>query len=188
MQSAGKNDLGIHSFVWTAAWTRDASERAITASSECGYGLIEVSTLDLDSVDVEFTRRTLEKHGLRATFSAGLDAEHDVSSVDPERRRRGEEWLNRQLAITRDIGGTHMCGILYSAFHKYAVPPTSDGIAHSVDVIRRVGENAARSNIVLGLEAVNRYETNVINTAAQGVAFAAAWVSITCVSTSTATT
>jgi len=169
--TTGSATLGIHSFVWTPSWSTDACERAVARSAECGFGLVEVSTLDLDEIDVAHTRRTLDRHRMRSAFSAGLDAEHDVSSLDPERRRRGEQRLERQLAIARDIGAHYMCGILYSAFQKYDRSPTVDGIAHSVEIIRRLGERAAASGITLGLEVVNRYETNVLNTAAQGVAF-----------------
>jgi sugar phosphate isomerase/epimerase len=46
-----------------------------------------------------------------------------------------------------------------------------EGIAGSVDVVRRVGEKAAASGITLGMEVVNRYESNVLNTAAQALEF-----------------
>jgi D-psicose/D-tagatose/L-ribulose 3-epimerase len=75
------------------------------------------------------------------------------------------------VALARDIGATHVCGILYSAFQKYSVPPTPEGIKGSVDVVRRVGEKAKESGITLGMEVVNRYESNVLNTAAQAVEF-----------------
>ena len=39
-------------------------------------------------------------------------------------------------------------------------------------MLRRVGEKAAQHGITIGLEVVNRYESNVLNTAAQAVAFA----------------
>jgi D-psicose/D-tagatose/L-ribulose 3-epimerase len=42
-------------------------------------------------------------------------------------------------------------------------------VKRSVEVLRRVAEVAAKSNIVLGLEVVNRYESNVLNTASQAV-------------------
>ena len=76
------------------------------------------------------------------------------------------------LSVARDIGATHVCGILYSAFQKYLDPPTDAGIADSVDVLRRIGDEAAQHGITIGLEVVNRYETNVLNTAAQAVDFA----------------
>ena len=90
--------------------------------------------------------------------------------------------------MARDIGATHVCGILHSAFQKYAVPTTSEGVKQAVGVLQRVAETAAKSNITLGLEVVNRYETNVLNTASQGVEMCRRVGAPTSRSTSTSTT
>ena len=163
------NKLGVHAFVWERGWSRDEAARAIARTAAVGYDLIEVSTLEPRSVDVDFTRRELEKAGLGATYSLGLDAESDISADDREKERRGQAKLEDAVAMARDIGATHIAGILYSAFQKYAVPTTAEGVKRSVEVLQRVAATAAKSGIVLGLEVVNRYETNVLNTASQGV-------------------
>ena len=165
------NKLGVHAFVWTADWTNENAARAIALTAETGFDLIELSSMDLRRIDTAFTRRELEKAGLGATMSFGLDGSEDVSSDDPERVRAGERQLLDGVSIARDLGATHVCGILYSAFQKYARPSTPDGMSRSVEVMRRVAEKAAASGIVLGMEVVNRYETNMLNTAAQGVEY-----------------
>ena len=70
-------------------------------------------------------------------MSLGLDAASDISSGDPDKIKRGEALLLDALRVARDIGATHVCGILYSAFQKYFVPPTEKGIQGSIDAIRR---------------------------------------------------
>ncbi len=163
------NKLGVHAFVWAKGWSHDECARAVGTSAELGYDIIELAALDPSGVDAAFTRRELEKNHLGATMSLGLPNECDISSGDPEKIRRGEARLHEALALGREVGVTHICGILYSAFQKYAVPPTPDGVKGSVEVLQRVAEKARASNITLGLEVVNRYETNMLNTAAQGV-------------------
>ena len=163
------NKLGVHAFVWERGWSRDEAARAIARTAQVGFDLIEVSTLEPRSVDVDFTRRELEKAGLGATYSLGLDAESDISADEREKERRGQAKLEDAIAMARDIGATHIAGILYSAFQKYAVPTTAEGVKRSVEVLQRVAATASKSGIVLGLEVVNRYETNVLNTASQGV-------------------
>ncbi len=166
-----QNKLGLHGFVWEAGWNPEQCARAIANTAALGFDLIEACALDPDEINVDVTRRELEKNGIGLTFSLGLDADTDISSGDDDKTRRGEQRLGQVISIARDLGATHICGILYSAFQKYSVPAIPSGVARSVEVIRRVGEKAAASNIVLGMEVVNRYETNVINTAAQGVEF-----------------
>ncbi|RYB04100.1 sugar phosphate isomerase/epimerase family protein [Lichenibacterium ramalinae] len=163
------NKLGVHAFVWEKGWSREEAARAIGKTAELGFDLIEISIMDPAAVDTAHTRAELDKAGIGATFSFGLDAAADISSTDPDKIRAGEATLGRAVAMARDIGATHVAGILFSAFQKYAVPTTSDGVKNAVGVLQRVAETAARSGITLGLEVVNRYETNVLNTASQGV-------------------
>jgi D-psicose/D-tagatose/L-ribulose 3-epimerase len=163
------NKLGVQSLVWASGWSHEDCEHAISKTAEVGFDLIEIPMLDPTSIDVEFTRRQLDSHGLGATAAFGLGADADISSVDPERSKRGEEGLLQAIAVGRDLGVTHICGILHSAFQKYMEPPTSEGIERSAEILAKVAEKAAASGITLGLEVVNRYESNVLNTASQGV-------------------
>lgn len=163
------NKLGVHAFVWAKGWNHEECERAVARTAEVGFDLIELSVMDPKIVDVDHTRRQLDQAKLGATMSFGLDASTDISSNDPEKTKRGQERLIEYIHLCRDLGATHLCGILHSAFQKYAEPTTKEGVARSVEVLHHVGEIAAKSNITLGLEVVNRYESNVLNTAAQAV-------------------
>ena len=163
------NKLGVHALVWEAGWSHEECARAIARSAEVGYDFIEAPALDPSSIDVDFTRRELEKNGIGINFSLGLDADTDISSGDPAKAARGKARLEAALGVARDLGATHVCGILHSAFQKNSVPTTPAGVAMAVDILAQVAETAARSDITLGLEVVNRYESNVLNTASQGV-------------------
>ncbi|CAN5131498.1 sugar phosphate isomerase/epimerase [soil metagenome] len=166
------NKLGVHALVWVGGWSHEECERAIAQSADIGFDLIEIAALDPSSIDTAFTSKMLAKYKIGTTISLGLDESTDISSEDRDKQARGEARLLQVLDLARDIGATHVCGILYSAFQKYFEPATEAGISASVDVLRRIGEKAARDNITIGLEVVNRYESNVLNTAAQARAFA----------------
>lgn len=165
------NKLGVHALVWVGGWSHAEATRAIEQTAALGYDLIEIPALDPTTIDTAFTRKVVEANKLGITVSLGLDGGADISSEDPDKVTRGEKLLNDALAVTRDVGGTHMCGILYSGFQKYAVPATPRGLENSVAALRRICERAAASGITIGLEVVNRYESNVLNTAAQAVDF-----------------
>ena len=163
------NKLGVHAFVWAKGWSKDECARAVANTAEVGFDLIELAALDPKSIDVDFTRRELEKAGIGCTASLGLEAHEDISSNDRENERRGQAKLEQAIAMARDVGATHVCGILESAFQKYTVPTSPDGVKRSAEVLQRVAAVADKSGIVLGLEVVNRYESNVLNTASQAV-------------------
>ena len=108
------------------------------------WRLSEAPALDPGSIDVAHTQKELERSGIGITFSLGLDADTDISSGDPEKARRGKARLEEAIAVARDLNATHVCGILHSAFQKYAVPTTSDGVKSAVEVLQQVAETAAR--------------------------------------------
>jgi D-psicose/D-tagatose/L-ribulose 3-epimerase len=163
------NKLGVHSFVWEHGWSKEQATRAINKSAEAGFDFIEAPSLDPSSIDPAITTKLLEEAGIGIAFSMGLDFEADISSGDPEKEKRGKALLLDAVSVCRDCGGHSIAGILYSGFGKYYEQPTAHGIRRSADILREVAEEAAKSDIDLCLEVVNRYETNICNTAAQGV-------------------
>ena len=106
------NKLGVHALVWEKGWSHEECARAIANTAQVGFDLIEVPALDPASIDTAFTAKELQKAGIGATSSLGLDADTDISSNDRDKEKRGEARLLQAVAVIRDIGATHMCGIL----------------------------------------------------------------------------
>jgi D-psicose/D-tagatose/L-ribulose 3-epimerase len=162
--------LGVHALVWVGSWSESDCTTAIRSSAELGYDFIEIPLLNPYGFPVPFTRARLEEHKLGATASLGLSAATDISSEDTETVRRGEDLLNTAVSVVRDLGATHFCGVIHSALQKYMQPRTERGVANVIEVLRRVAEKAQSSSITVGIEVVNRYETNIVNTGAEVVA------------------
>ena len=165
------NRLGIHALVWVGGWSPDQARTAISSSKEAGYDLIELAALDPWSFDTAMTARLLAEHELSAAVSLGLGDETDVSSEDPDVVAAGRRLLGQALALVRDVGGDYLGGVVYSRLGRYLRPVTERGRAHSVETIAWLADEAAASGITIGLEFCNRYETNVLNTTAQTLAF-----------------
>lgn len=163
--------LGIHSFVWSAGSSRAELETALAKTRDSGFKLIEFSYLDPAQVDVPWLAKRIEDHGLDVAISMGLPAEGDVSSSDPAVVRRGGEILAGAIALTRDLGGTKLAGILSSSHGKQVVAPTRDAWNTSVEAVAKAADIARGAGVTLNLEIVNRFESNLLNTAAQGIAF-----------------
>ncbi len=168
------NKLGIHALVWTGGWSEAESERAIAATAELGFDLIEIPLLDPAKVDPPRTRRQLEAHGIAAATSLGLNFAADISSADAEVAARGEALLNDALTVTGEVGADYMGGVIYSALGKYPGPATEEGRRHCVEALARLATRAREMGVTLGLEPVNRYESNLINTGEQALEMIAA--------------
>ena len=162
--------IGIHGFVWTGSSDQSALLSAMEKTAQAGYDLIEFPRLDPGRFDVPALARRLEELGLKVAVSMGLPFSGDISSTDTEAVARGEALLLDAVSTTRDLGATKLGGIIFSAHGKYNAPPTAEGRANSAKTLRRVAEKAAAQNVTLNLEIVNRFETNLLNTTAQGLA------------------
>ena len=163
--------IGIHSMVWVGDWSEQAAREAISKSAAAGYDLIELSAIAPETFDVGLTSKLLGEYGLACSASLGLGPSTDISSENPEAVRAGRERLHLALNLVRDCGGSMLCGVIYGALTKYPAPRTERGMENSRTVLAELADKAAESGITLGLEFCNRYETNLINTTAETLAF-----------------
>jgi len=168
------NRLGIHSFVWTGGATQEGLEEAMENSAACGFRLIELAYLRPEKFDLDRLARRAESLDLDIAVTMGLPVSADVSSEEASVVKAGEELLASAVAAVRDIGGSKLGGILYSAHTKYGRLPSDRGRKNSIAAIARAAEVARAAGVDLVLEVVNRFESNLLNTTAQGLEFIAA--------------
>lgn len=163
------NPLGIHALVWAADLQADSVRRMLVHTRQAGYDLIELSLHELVGLDLGLTREMLEESHLQVGCSRGLRLDADVSSEDPACVERGIALLREGIDTTAALGGHYFGGILYSAMAKYPGPLSPRGRRNAEDAVLRMAEYAARKEVTIGLEVVNRYETNQLNTARQAL-------------------
>ncbi|MGH3414424.1 MAG: sugar phosphate isomerase/epimerase family protein [Marmoricola sp.] len=166
-----RNRLGIHSLVWVGGWSPEEARHAIASSREAGFDLIELSALDPAAMDAAMTARLLQEHGVRAAVSLGLDDATDVSSDDDDIVAAGRRRLRQALALTRDVGGDYLGGVVYGKLGRYTMPVGRRGRANAVESIALLADEARDAGVTIGLEFCNRYETNVLNTTDQTLQF-----------------
>ena len=165
------NKFGVHALVWAGSWGAQECEYAISSTKEAGYDLIELPVFSPDQMDLPAIQRGLAEHELEVTCSLGLGFHNDINSEDPETVALGEQTLSDALSFARDVGSTYLGGVIFSALSPYLVMPTPKARENSQAVITRLAEKAKASGITIGLEFVNRYESNLLNTSAQTVEY-----------------
>ena len=165
------NTIGIHGMVWVGGFSKPEAELAITNSAATGYSLIELPPVDPRTIDVGYIRGLLADNGLAVSATLGLDEPTDVSSTDPAIVHAGRERLLGALNMVSALGGSFLGGVIYSKLGRYTAPVSDAGRANSVESITILADEAAKSGVTIGLEVVNRYETNVMNTVQEGLAF-----------------
>jgi D-psicose/D-tagatose/L-ribulose 3-epimerase len=165
------NAFGLHAMVLVSDWDESGAERAIRTAAAIGYDIIEVPLFAPESTNLEHTRDLLRRHKLAPSVSLGLTAETDISSPDRAVSAAGVAKLHKIVDATAFIGGTVVAGVIGSAWQKYLTPTTDAGYRNAVSGIREVAQEARAKGVVLAVEVVNRFESNLLNTAAQALRF-----------------
>jgi D-psicose/D-tagatose/L-ribulose 3-epimerase len=166
-----KNLLGVHALVWTGGWSPEEAEFAIASTAKAGFDLIEIPALDPSRIDIADTKMRLENHGIAAGFSLGLTLETDINSEDLSKVDLGRATLMDALSIASGVNSTYLGGVLFGALAKYPGPTSQKARENSASVIKELAQQAAGSGITIGLEFVNRYESNLLNTVQQTLDF-----------------
>ncbi|MBM3715849.1 MAG: sugar phosphate isomerase/epimerase [Actinobacteria bacterium] len=169
--SAGLPRFGVHAGLWGFDWTPDAAARTIGSAAAAGYDFIEIPAVDRSVHPPVDTRRALSANGLDAVVSLALSFDDDITSPDPAVAARGEHRLAEAVAFAAEIGATFVGGVVFSAMGRYLRLPTAADRDRSLAAVRRTATLAARDGITVGVEYVNRYESNLLNTAAQTARF-----------------
>jgi D-psicose/D-tagatose/L-ribulose 3-epimerase len=156
--------FGAHAFVWTARWDPEGAERAIAAAAAQGLAFVEIPLLDLDGFPREQTRALIATHGVSVTTSLGLPADcHMPSNPDG-----ALAYLKGAIELTAELGSDTLTGALYTHLGTLTrSPPTAEEISTCVSTLKAAARYAQESGVSLGIEAINRYETYLNNTAAQ---------------------
>ncbi len=171
MSVAKRLEFGGHALVWAGDWSAEGARAAISGAARSGYDYVEIALLDPWKVDIAMTRDLLAEYGVRAHASLGLSPTTDVTSTDPSIIAKGDELLRKATDVLHGLGGTELCGVLYCSLGKYPGPASRENRANSVAAMQRLSDYAADKGINVNLEVVNRYETNIMNTGIEGLAF-----------------
>lgn len=158
--------FGVHTSMWTMNWDRAGAEKAIAGAVEYKMDFIEIALLNAPAVDAGHTRALLEKNGLRAVCSLGLP-EAAWASVRPD---AAIDHLKLAIEKTAEMGAEALSGVIYGGIgERTGVPPTKGEYDNITRVLFAAASHAKRFGIELGVEAVNRYENHLVNSAQQAV-------------------
>ena len=112
-----------------------------------------------------------EEAGIAYSVCGAFGPDRDLAHEDPAKRQNALDYLERLFELAAAVGSPHVCGPAYSAVGKErrsedARPAERRRV---VDGLRRAAERAGEHGVLLALEPLNRYETDLVNTAEQGL-------------------
>ena len=163
--------FGMNLLLWTGAMNDDMIP-VVASLKEMGYDGVEVPVFE-DNIDL-YTQwgARLKEMGLECTAVTVRGEEDNPISADPAVRALGIENNKRALDNAAAAGAVRLVGPYHSALGVFSGQgPTEDEWKWGVDSMRQVAEHAATVGITLGVEALNRFETYLLNTHADSARF-----------------
>lgn len=163
-------DIACHINVYVPSLDDPGFEAALADLAQLGYSRVVLSPMAPDT-DVAPLRSAFETAGLTPVTLAVQDPEADVSSADADIRQRGVDSLLAAVELTKALGSDQMNGVPYGLFGRADDILPEERIATAAQLVGQVAERAKDDGIVVNFEVLNRYETSMLNTAAQAVEF-----------------
>lgn len=169
-----KNPLKVLVGMNLLLWTANPSEEHLKLLEDInrwGFDGAEFPMFSPKSDDPTWAKlgRHCEELGLSRTVSCCVPKDANPVSADNEVRSKAVDYLKSAVDCSHALGASMICGPFYAPV-GLLVGRGRDEIEfnRAVEVIREVCEYAAQAKIELAHEPINRFETYVFNTQADG--------------------
>ena len=157
--------FGSHAYLWIDEWTTEKGNDAIAATAQAGFDLIEMPLLKPQEFDAASHRRALSEAGIEGTTTLVLPAEAHL----PFEPQKAKQFLLGALEKVEAVGSTYLGGCIGFALGVFTnQPPTKAERQAVVDTLGEIDLEAKKRGVTLGFEPVNRYESYLYNTLAEG--------------------
>lgn len=164
---------GIHAGLWQARWT-DEITPILKTVADLGFDGVEVSLLGMSDEKAAALGKAVRDHGLAVTCSDGLAPDKNIASTDPDVRAAGVAYLEWAIATTARIGSRGLAGVVFAPWGQFDPLNKPARAERSAASLAQLHDTLTAHEVTLGIEMLNRFETDLVNTAAEAVAIATA--------------
>ena len=167
-ETSSKTKIGFNLLVWSGGLP-DTFLPITERLKKIGYDGVECFMEERNTGAYSKLGNHLKSIGLEATCVLGVGPDENPISESKAIRDKAIVRLKEAIDCSEAMGSKIICGPFHSAFATFADrhPPNDDEYKWSAEVLHAAGEHAAQANIVLTLEALNRFECYLCNTVAQ---------------------
>lgn len=163
--------FGVSTFLWVSPFSTKSFDLAYKIK-EMGYDIIEVAVENKDLIDFNKLKEIIKETGLKVTISGAFGPERDISSDNPRIRQQGLTYITDCIKIASDMGSPVFGGPVYSAVGKtrfISAEQKKTERGWCIDNLKKAAAVAEDYGVVVGVEPLNRFETDMINTADQAI-------------------
>jgi D-psicose/D-tagatose/L-ribulose 3-epimerase len=163
--------IGVNSWVWTSPFTTE-SIGLLKKAKSMGFDSFEFAVEDPSHFNAEKVKDAIKDSGLRPIVCGAFGPSRDLTHEDPKFRAESIAYIRDTVKLCKTWGVKVMCGPMYSAVGKRRQVSTEQKKVEwdlAVKGLKEAAKIAADSGVTLAIEPLNRFETDLINTAEQCV-------------------
>lgn len=163
---------GFNLLLWTGLVTEEHYP-LLKAIKQTGYDGVEIPLFAGDIAHYQKLGQVLREHGLGCTAVTVIpDEEHNPISANDAHRRGAVERLKWAVDCCEAMGAETLLGPFHSPLGVFSGNgPTPQEKERAAEVHRQIAEHAAKANLMLALEYLNRFECYFLTTMADAAAY-----------------
>ncbi|PCJ98723.1 MAG: sugar phosphate isomerase [Flavobacteriaceae bacterium] len=162
-----KIQYGVSTWLWTSPFTTK-SVSLFPKIKEMGYDVVEIPIEDPALINGKEVKAALDQHGLKAVACGAFGPTRDLTNEDAKIHENCFQYIQDSFELCNEWDTTFLAGPMYSAVGKARmVSPEQRKIEwnRAVTNIYKVCEMAKSQGLSVALEPLNRFESDMINTA-----------------------
>jgi len=159
--------FGVSTWLWTSPFNRETIA-LFPKIKNFGYDAVEIPVEDPSLIDLHLVKKALADQELKAIICGAFGPSRDLTHDDPAFHQTCFTYLDACLEIASELGAGFVAGPMYSAVGKARlVSPEQRKVEWDLAVtnLRKVCRRAGVFGLDLAIETLNRFETDLINTA-----------------------
>lgn len=162
--------IGINTYLWQ--WPFN-SERVglLKKIKDFGYDGVEMTIEDRSKKNLEVIKDNIKKTNLECIVCSSF-VEGNLISNDSAVIKKGVKYVKESIDLCEYLGASILVGPTYgSLINKDFLNPIVKNKARqqAVELLKDIGKYALDKKIKIAIEPINRYESNFLNTAHEGI-------------------
>jgi D-psicose/D-tagatose/L-ribulose 3-epimerase len=163
--------FGVSTWLWTSPFKTETIALFPRIKS-MGFDAVEIPVEYPELIDGKAVRRALDESGLKPILCAAFGPSRDLTHEDPVVHKVCIDYLIQCFELCNVLDAKFVAGPMYSSVGKARMlPPEQRKIEweRAVTNLRRVCKISENYGVLIALEPLNRFETDLINTAEDAV-------------------
>jgi D-psicose/D-tagatose/L-ribulose 3-epimerase len=164
--------FGVDSLIWVEEFT-EKDLPLIAKAKSLGFPVMDINVSHPERFPVKAVKKAIKEVDIEAVTTIGLPADCNLIAQDPAVRRHGIDILKLLVDINVEIGSKILGGVIYATWgYLSGTCRTDEEWGWSVESMREVTRYAkGKSDMILAVEPVNRFETHFLNIAEDAVRY-----------------